>query len=375
MAGLLGLVAATLAAGCGEFPAPEALAVQEAPMSRLDRCPTGNCSGDPTNGKGIYVTDGSSYCIPVPPQHLFCPEHFQNTPDGTVELIGQFLHDTGAPALPGVLALEVRGTWSDETGEYAVGVNTVTMDSQGVVVTVSGDPAPSQVSGPDLLNLRLSFLRDQNEMFELRLQPSTWEKGVALYWVDYFSHVTQSWQHYCSDGTGTAAFLPGMLVDSLSAKIQRVHPNESVTMACRSGAITSCMVWGYHPWEAAPQDENRASFLYGACLQAKRAAYFVASRDYNSYTRNGTPLAVQDRDGIMDVPMLGVEAVWSPNGAVCISPEYRRQPVQGAPALPSLPATLPLPPCGQSLHVAAGEGGLRALLQESEPLATGRVGP
>jgi hypothetical protein len=110
-------------------------------------------------------------------------------------------------------------------------------------------------------------------------------------------------------------------------------------------------------------------------LQAKRAAYFVQSGDYNSYTRSGTPLAVQDKEAIMNVLMPGAEAVWSPEGAVCFSPEFRRTPRQGFPSLPVLPAVIPVPACEQKIHDAAKAGMLPQVLQSDAPLATGAVVP
>ena len=136
------------------------------------------------------------------------------------------------------------------------------------------------------------------------------------------------------------------------------------------------MVWGYRPWEADPSHADQANYLYGSCLQAKRAAYFADFGDYKSYTVAGTPLSVQDIDGIMNAgSMPGVEAIWSPTGAVCFSPSYRRGPGPGGTPLPPLPGVIPVPPCDAELHKAAQDGKLQYHLSLVAPLATGPASP
>ncbi|WP_324993434.1 ADYC domain-containing protein [Hyalangium sp.] len=365
-------MAVTLAAGCGELTEAEALSAQEAPMRRLDNCPSGECT-NPTNGKGIYVAESAGYCIPVLSRKFFCPERFHNQSNGTVNLIGQLIDDTGVPVLPSEAVLQADGVWTDAGMETHASVTGITANSDGLVVSLSGGSAPPQASGQALLHLTIEFSWELQHLFTLRFHPSVKENDIALYQVQYLAAASHSWKSYCADGTGTAAFLPDMKVSDTNARIERVPTHAGVTMGCRTGAIATCMVWGYHPWGASAGEESRADFLYGACLQAKRAAYFIGSGDGNSYTVQGTPVAVQDNKGIMNVSMIGVEALWTPDGAVCLSPEFRRKSTQSADELPALPGALPIPPCDAALHLAASTGGLQALLGDEAPLATGRV--
>jgi hypothetical protein len=194
---------------------------------------------------------------------------------------------------------------------------------------------------------------------------------VGLYQTEYTTQALKAWQPSCADGVGVTAFLPQRTVNSESALM--TQDTDQVTMACRTGAIATCMVWGYKPWKAAPGEESRADFMYGSCLQAKRAAYFVQSGDFNSYTRPGTPIAVQDKAGIMYTSMPGVEALWNPEGAVCFSPEFRRVPPDLM--VPTLPADVSRPACNARLHQLAHDGQLLEALGDSAPLATGRQFP
>jgi hypothetical protein len=242
--------------------------------------------------------------------------------------------------------------------------------SEGVIFTIWDGAKMLELEGSAVEEVVLEFPREAPR-FQLRLQVSLADKGIAVYTVQYNVDLTApTWTSYCADDFKTAAFLPQRNVDGVSAHV--TVDADQVTMGCRSGAIATCMVWGYRPWEANPDDQPKADTLYGSCLQAKRAAYFVQSGDYNSYTVKGTPLSVQDKAKIMNYPMPGVEAVWSPDGAVCLSPEFRRVPLPGS-SLPALPAVISLPPCNEQLHAAAAQATLSGLLAQSAPLATGRA--
>jgi hypothetical protein len=358
---LISLMAFTLAAGCGGPLSAEAMSLEQATSAiEPGDCPTGNC-GDPTsNGKGLFIDEHSSYCIPFSPARFFCPEVFTNIPGGGVELIGP---DTGSVETKRILMM---GHWKG----IPVQVVSISADSLGVVVTVNTGYKVRQLTGAALADLVLTSTQGEIPL-TLRINFSHSENSVGLYQVEYSLDSSISWQSYCADGTGTAAFLPLRSVHNVTGKMT-ASPS-AVTMACRTGAIATCIVWGYKPWEAAPGNEARADFLYGSCLQAKRAAYFVKYGDFNSYTVPGTPLALQDKDSVMNALMPGAEALWSPNGAACLSPQFRRIPPPGSRPMPTLPAAIPVPACDQETHDAAKLGILPALLQETAPLATGPV--
>jgi hypothetical protein len=371
---LLSLAAVTLTVSCGEAYELDALRLQEASMTKMDRdCPSGSCS-DPSNTNGIYVAEGAGYCIPGPNRGTyFCPQGFQNEA-GEAYLTGQRLLSANVwPDPPDIISLRAVGMYKDQSVE----VKGLMADPNTgeLVADVALGTEQRILTGDELLELSLRF--DSEEFaFNLKFSSRANENNLWVYQVEYqVPLLSPSWTAYCQDGSGKAALLPGRTVHSLSAKMD--VDESATTMACVSGAIGGCMSWGYRPWEAGPSQADQANYLYGSCMQAKRAAYFTDFGDYKSYTIKGTPLSVQDIDGIMNAgsPMPGVEALWSPQGAICLSPTYRRGPGPGGQPLPSLPAYIPVPPCTAAIHQAAQQGRLQQDLTLATPLATGPASP
>ncbi|QRN99359.1 hypothetical protein JRI60_10210 [Archangium violaceum] len=126
-------------------------------------------------------------------------------------------------------------------------------------------------------------------------------------------------------------------MDALSAAV--TLDADVTTLACRSGAIATCMLWGYKPWDSPSEQPGRVrEDLFASCLHAKRAAYFVGQGDFASYTRNGTRILVRDAYGIQGkgARLEQLEAVWGPQGAVCLNPENRRRPEVDLPTYPGV---------------------------------------
>jgi ADYC domain len=136
-----------------------------------------------------------------------------------------------------------------------------------------------------------------------------------------------------------ASFLEGREVDDRSAKVTR-NP-KAVTISCTSGAIDTCLTWGYAPW--APRAGQEGDALFGACLQAKRAAYFVGRGELGSFTIPGTPIYLKDRFGIHNdtINDASLEAIWSSQGADCFTWGHRRReevtPPKGSEYNPAVP--------------------------------------
>ncbi len=373
---LLGMAVALLAAGCGEPLEAEGLSVQE--FMQRD-CPTGECT-DPNNTTGIYVAEGSGYCIPdYQGSKYFCPQTFvTDVFSSTVTLEGQLALAGGQwPSPPQYLSFRVTGT----LGGLNVQVVRVSTNAEGgLVVTVKNGGATQVLTKDDLLPLRL-FASSRDFSFQLKATAivSEFSQGKAL-WKYRMEYLVPgfAWAAYCDDGEGMASFLGDRKVDGVTAEVSTNPASDRipVTMACGTGAIVGCMSWGYRPWEANKEERERADYLYGSCLQAKRAAYFVESGDYQSYTVQGTPLSVQDNAGIMTASsptMPGLEAIWTPKGAVCFNPADRR--ISAGDPMPPLPAVIPLPECDATLRDAAILGTLPGLLTDTEPLATGPGSP
>lgn len=365
---LMSLLALVLAAGCGGplEAETEALGQHEAAMERTDPggCTSGNCS-DPTNGQGIYVAKGFGYCIWLNRETFYCPEFFSQSKTGP-QLTGQTVNAKGE-----TIHSEVTFPVTGRRLGLPVTLQRLALNGQDLVIAYSDASGDHEASGSELLNLELDLKNFNQVLFTLRFRPVALESGVMQYRAEYFRESAGTWQPTCQDGVEKVAFLPERKVDPVRAKVALDTESEVLTMACRTGAIVTCMVWGYRPYEQTDPDRTAAiDVAYASCLQAKRAAYFVKSGDYASYTAEGTHIEVQDWYGFMNGSMPGVEAVWGPEGASCFSPTYRRIPKPGV-TLPSLPAVLPVPDCDQRLHNAAHQGTLQLELGGEAPLATG----
>ncbi|WP_253977612.1 ADYC domain-containing protein [Myxococcus dinghuensis] len=193
-----------------------------------------------------------------------------------------------------------------------------------------------------LLRLRVSLPADDGgperaATFEVTVTPrlgaSTRVRGYDV----RYREVTGPWRPHCdlkgviaSDRDATS-FLPRLRINSVNAAVESVPT--WTTIGCGSGAIVTCLDWGYVPWnpDTGVYDPLR-SHLFGSCLQAKRAAYFVGRGDLKSYTRNGTRINKRDQFGLgrnangQVEELRTLEALWSPQGAVCLNPENRRVP-------------------------------------------------
>jgi hypothetical protein len=365
-AALLSLVVVPLVAACGEETLEEdVLSLRQLKSAgERDDCPTGTCN-DQNNGLGIYVGESFHYCIPRDTSSrtaYVCPERFEySSAAGGFQLVTEFLPDgVGTwPSSPQYKSFSVTARLSGAP----VTVLDISSEQGGeltfLVKTGASETLP--VSGAELERLVLGFSGWEFN-FEMKFAPADEESGITLY-KGLYSSQGGVWQSLCADNVERTVFLPERAVHGRSAFITSMP--ESTTLACRTGAIATCMVWGYRPWlNGGGSDE-----LYGACLQAKRAAFFAEYGDYTSYTVPGTPLAMHDQAGILVQGMPGVEAIWGPRGAICLSPEYRR--ISPGDPLPALPANHPLAPCPEEYHLAAQQGTLGEMLTKEKVLATG----
>jgi hypothetical protein len=185
--------------------------------------------------------------------------------------------------------------------------------SRDVPVPAQPDPRSLPKAGKVLAPNELPLLTLRFSDFELGFVSSDVSpSGLRRYTTKTVRAGTKEAVTYCRDSAGKktpVTFLPGRTVDAVSARVT-AEPS-AVTMACGSGAIATCLDWNYRP--PAISDD-----LYGACLQAKRAAYFARSGDYRSYTYAGTEIALRDDFVNKGGPLGRLEAVWKRDGAECL---------------------------------------------------------
>ncbi len=317
------------------------------PVTSFATCPTGGCDPGNGNGKGIYIVNESDYCLRdegnVP---KYCPEAFINDPRG----VGLELRDAKNPQVvhtSPVRAVLVNGTGREEP------VTLVSIRGERTELAITYRTANGQdhtATGAEVSALRLKLVVSrgsdsdlQIHHFELQLRPvdpnPDLPPGFRRFWVTYRPAGTSDWKPYCliGDGDTQVSFLGGRRISGLTAEVE--NDENVTTMSCETGAIDTCLIWGYTPWNPRTGNPEASDYLFRSCLQAKRAAYFVGSGDSNSYTKSGTMIVKRDAYGISKQHLEDLEALWSPWGAECLNPEHRRRPEFDLPD--PLPAVLP----------------------------------
>jgi ADYC domain-containing protein len=296
-------------------------------------CNGPDCNNGPENGLGIYVVAKGNYCFNDGEVGSFCPETFVNiSPSGLrlrlrepgallttreASLAGRLVPPGGGPAQPvdlvrmradqSKLELGIKGT-TDPTDHIA---SDDELDRLEVLVSVTLGESPYPLA-------------------LLRWKPAgaPGPDGLLHYEPSYRSvnSTPNDWVPLCVADTGQprSVFLGGITVDGLTAEVG--DDASATTMACETGAIDACMVWGYTPWNPKANSKVASNYLFGTCLQAKRAAYFIGHGDPETYTQSGTEIFLRDPFGIQTYEVDPLEALWSPRGAECLNPEHLRRP-------------------------------------------------
>lgn len=152
------------------------------------------------------------------------------------------------------------------------------------------------------------------------------------------------WTAYCKGPGGEAqhsVFYQGAQWNPLNGA--RSDGDGLVAMTCESGAVATCMRWGYRPWASAPLGNGHSTGLgdyHQACVHMKRASY---CGDSKANTVDGTLIVINDpfAPAINSGPADDLEALWTPTGATCIGSRRR-------PEIPFLGCPLPLPTCPEN---------------------------
>ncbi|WP_224243154.1 ADYC domain-containing protein [Hyalangium gracile] len=290
-------------------------------------CPTGQCDPD-GNGLGIYVVEGGNYCFKDEGSGRlgFCPEAFVNTPNGPVL--------KGRSAASGNMRFEQYTLGATVDGQSAK-VLSINGAGSALSITYSLQGSQRTAMGADLSRVTLQLIAGTaGTRYELSVKPEgVSPESIHGYKVQYrsvFAGKPGIWAQHClrqDQSPDVVSFLPGRTINGMNAAV--TTDGLVTTMGCGSGAIVTCLNWGYKPWEPqTAQSDERRSYVYGACLQAKRAAYFVRFNDLKSYTATGTPILKRDQYGFGHsqdpIDERNIEALWSPGGALCLTEEHRR---------------------------------------------------
>jgi ADYC domain-containing protein len=307
-------------------------------------CPTGSCDPGPANGNGIYVVTGGNYCLAAEgPAPRFCPQTFLNHPGG----VRLSLLDAVDPRI--AYEVPVRAVLAPPSGpQRPVELVSIRGDRTRLTVRFKDPDRPDRVriaTDEQIAAMELNFVIQTKEIvrvgeyrYALRVRPlgaSGEPAGLRRYDISYRLAGAPAWAHHCAAGgrPRQASFLGGKRVDGVNAAV--TNDDGATTLSCETGAIETCLQWGYTPWNPKARTPGSGDYLFGSCLQAKRAAYFVGRGDLKSYTQSGTEIVLRDPFGIQAYDTLPPEAIWSPRGAECLnSDRLRRAELRGTLAVP-----------------------------------------
>jgi ADYC domain len=289
-------------------------------------CPTGSCDPGSGNGRGVFIKASGNYCLELSDGYFsFCPEGFVS--DGKGVMIR--LRDYTNPEV-------VHEAVVSATLDKAYPVELLSVDVQGGELSLTYDDTAwgqQEAMGLDLERLVLEF--EATPLFgggggppvkyELTVKGDK-PSGLAVPRYEVFyrrapkSGPGLPWAKHCNafKHDPRASFFANHRVDGLTAEV--VDEPGTVTMSCETGAIDTCLEWGYRPWDdSKTQSLTVSRDLFASCLQAKRAAYLAGLGDPTSYTVDGTEILVRDHFGIRD-DLAGnrPEALWGPGGALCL---------------------------------------------------------
>ncbi len=181
-------------------------------------------------------------------------------------------------------------------------------------------PNDEEIEGEDLEDLRVDVDYEDPDTHEVtdfevsQTEVETLASGLVLQTVKKRQLPAGSWENAC-ENNAKSILLKGEW-DEETATLLSTDPGKT-TWACAGAALGDCAVWGYIPGDVH-NSEALADF-HQTCVRLKRADYCGNGQHH---TENGHSLDVYDKLDLMTpetVGLWGVEAMWGPDGAICMN--------------------------------------------------------
>jgi hypothetical protein len=151
---------------------------------------------------------------------------------------------------------------------------------------------------------------------EVLLDPRDPEGEITLYKLSVWDAHRSSWETLCApDADRFRGGFP--LSGTWTPAGEHRASNNAFVLTCTAGVNAKCVRLGYKPWKVRA-DGTSLWGLHQTCTRMLRADY---CGDGTPHTRDGTPVDVYDTLGVQTpTPGSGLsfEAVWGPEGALCV---------------------------------------------------------
>ena len=196
-------------------------------------------------------------------------------------------------------------------------LNTPVMSDNNLVLQ---DDSEAQLEGAALEDLRVDVdyedpVTSAITNFEIsQTEVETLSSGLVLQTVKRRTLPGGTWQNAC-ENNAKSVLLRGAWDEATATHLS--SDSTRTTWACAGAALGDCAIWGYVPGEEyanTPLDD-----YHQTCLRLKRADY---CGNGTPHTENGHHLDVYDDLDLMSpatVGTWGVEAMWGPDGAICMN--------------------------------------------------------
>lgn len=200
-----------------------------------------------------------------------------------------------------------------------------------------------RLTGRRLVGMQLNVTDRGGESSTVRIDnvlsdPRDIAGDLTLYEFSVRNKLTGFWENLCAaDADGFAGGFP--LGGTWTPTGEHKASEHAFSIACTSGVRAKCVRMGYKPWKAGPDGKSLWD-LHQACTRMLRADY---CGNGTPHTRNGTPVEVYDSLGIQTPTSgsgLSFEAVWGPNGAICVRKLRLADPATPDALLSSCPRSL-----------------------------------
>lgn len=182
------------------------------------------------------------------------------------------------------------------------------------------DPYGSSLPPAALVGLELEVLDAADQPVHLRIDAEAPSLGaLAAYEVSRLDPATGRWEPYCapdSQGRRVAIALSGRWRNGGAGPF--VQDPYDFTLTCTGGSNGKCARMGYAPG-ARTRDGESLTPYFEACVRMLRADY---CGDGSTHTRPGVAVEHDDRHGrgarAHAPDGMAFEAVWGPQGAICV---------------------------------------------------------
>jgi hypothetical protein len=206
----------------------------------------------------------------------------------------------------------------DLTGDNGISLNGISLNGISLNgISLNGISLNGiSLNGTDFIGAEMSGQLSNGESIPMRIDdidPLASDAEILAYEVSV-ADGAGGWASLCGYETDGSARRALPVAGAWDPQTGAWTDTGTFSFACRMASIAKCVEFGYKPWDGFGDHHK-------ACVRMLRADY---CGDGIAHTVNGTPINLYDNAGVqVDTESWSVDATWGPNGAVCMTNNYR----------------------------------------------------